>query len=265
MRWTCCRAVSDSVFSRLARGARRIGAAVRRSRIAPVAALLGIVAVALIWRTGGSAPSYDGAPTVRIGVSDGDSVPEYVASARTELARLVAQAPGTPVYALVSFDGYLAPRQIADLTSGTGGGFATIAAYARAQLPGRQTELVRLPANRVPDDLVAGMTEVADRKTKEATADLDRAGADAASRSLYESMATVAIGEAVAYRATCACVYSLVVRAAPAALAVLAGRDGVRVVDAAPELTDASYGVFVAPLPEQVSTVGPLPESGVSP
>ena len=245
----------------------------RRGRIAPLAvgAMLGIVAVAvaLIWRTNSSAPSYDGAPTVRVGVSDGDSVPAYVASARTELARLVARAPGKPVYALVSFDGYLAPRQVADLTSGTadpggaGGGLATIAAYARAQLPGRQTELIRLPANRVPDDLVAGMAEVADRKTKEATADLDRAGADAGSRSLYESMANVAIGEATAYRATCACVYSLVVRAAPPALAALAGRDGVRVVDAAPELADAAYGVFVAPLPEQVSTVGPLPDIGL--
>jgi hypothetical protein len=257
-----------SVFARLARGARRIGRAIRRHGVAPLAlaALVGIVAVAILLstRTGGSAPG-GGVSAVRVGVRDGDSVPAYVAAQRVELAQLVAQAPTTAVYALVAFDRYLNPSQVADLAgtgAGTGSGtvdaVATIAAYARAQVPGRQTELVRLPANRVPDDLVAGMAEVADRKAQQAAAYTAEAGQDPASRTLDESIAAVASQEAADYRATCACVYALLVRAAPAALASLATRTGVRVVDAAPELRDPAYGVFVAPLPEQITTVGPL-------
>jgi hypothetical protein len=163
------------------------------------------------------------------------------------------------------------PRQIAAITAGgdtrpgptTSPGVVPIAAYARVPLPRRQTELVRLPANRVPDDIVAGMAAVADRKAEQAKADQARAGQDDGSRLLYESIAAVATQEAAGYRAACACVYALVVRATPVALTALAGRGGVRVVDAAPELTDVAHAVFVAPLPEQVDLVRPLPVDGV--
>jgi hypothetical protein len=282
------------VLSRLARGARRIGRGARRvagrgkARPLVVAALVAVVAVvasvvwpAVIGRTGESVPSLGGGSVVRVGVSDGDSVPGYLAAQREELIRLVARNPTTPVYALVSLETYLTPRQIAAITAGgdTSPGptaspsVVPIAAYARVPLPRRQTELVRLPANRVPDDIVAGMARVADRKAEQAKAeqakaeqakaDQARAGQDDGSRLLYESIASVATQEAAGYRAACACVYALVVRATPVALTALAGRGGVRVVDAAPELTDIAYAVFVAPLPEQVDLVRPLPVDGV--
>jgi hypothetical protein len=277
-------------LSRLARGARRIGRGTRRvawrGKVRPlvVAALVAVVAMlasvvwpAVIGRTGESMASLGGGSTVRIGVSDGDSVPGYLAAQREELVRLEARNPTKPVYALVSLETYLTPRQIAAITVGAGPSpgpspttspttsptvspsVAPIAAYARVPLPRRQTELVRLPANRVPDDIVASMAKVADRKAEEAKAYLTRAGQDDGSRLLYESMAAVAAAEAAGYGAACACMYALVVRAAPVALTALAGRSGVRVVDAAPELTDAAYAVFVAPLPEQVDVVRPLP------
>jgi hypothetical protein len=278
------------VLSRLARGARRIGRGVRRvagrGKVRPlvVAALVAVVAVlasvvwpAVIGRTGESVSGLGGGSTARVGVSDGDSVPGYLSAQREELVRLVARAPTKPVYALVSLEMYLTPRQIAAITAGAGTSsgpgpttspivslsVAPIAAYARVPLPRRQTELVRLPADRVPDDIVAGMTSVADRKAEQAKAYLTRASQDESSRLLYESMAAVATAEAAGYRAACACVYALVVRATPVALTALAGRGGVRVVDAAPELTDIAYAVFVAPLPEQVDLVRPLPVDGV--
>jgi hypothetical protein len=280
-------------LSRLARGARRIGRGARRvagrGKVRPlvVAALVAVVAVlasvvwpAVIGRTGESVPSFGGS-TVRVGVSDGDSVAGYLSAQREELVRLVERNPTKPVYALVSLETYLTPRQVAAITAGAGTSpgrspttgpttspttsptvspsVAPIAAYARVPLPRRQTELVRLPANRVPDDIVAGMARVAERKAEQAKAYLTRAGQDDGSKLLYGPMAAVATAEAAGYRAACACVYALVVRATPVALTALAGRSGVRVVDAAPELTDSAYAVFVAPLPEQVDLVRPMP------
>jgi hypothetical protein len=275
-------------LSRLARGARRIGRGARRvagrgkvrplvvaAVVAVVAVLASVVGPAVIGRTGESVPSIGGGSTVRVGVSDGDSVPGYLSAQREELVRLVARSPTKPVSALVSLEAYFTPRQVAAIIAGaaTSPGpttspttsptvspsVAPIAAYARVPLPRRQTELVRLPANRVPDDIVAGMARVADRKAEQAKAYLARAGQDDGSRLLSESMAAVATAEAAGYRAACACVYALVVRATPVALTALAGRSGVRVVDAAPELIDVAYAVFVAPLPEQVDLVRPLP------
>ncbi|MDT5023894.1 MAG: hypothetical protein QOE61_320, partial [Micromonosporaceae bacterium] len=94
------------VLSRLARGARRIGRGARRvagrgkARPLVVAALVAVVAVvasvvwpAVIGRTGESVPSLGGGSVVRVGVSDGDCVPGYLAAQREELNRLVARNP----------------------------------------------------------------------------------------------------------------------------------------------------------------------------
>ena len=258
-----------SAVARVGRGARRV-AARGRARPLLVAALVGIVAVVLTltWRQdehhGDLGSGVGGGSTIRVGVSDGDSVPAYLVAQRSELARLVAQSPARPVYALVSFDVYLTPSQVAAATAGDPGAspvypVATIAAYARVPLPRRQTELVRLPANRMPDDIVSGMAVVADRKAAQAATYTTRAGQDDASRTLFESIGAVAGQEATAYRAGCACVYALVVRATPVALAALGAGVRVRVVDAAPELTEVASAVFVAPLPEQIDVVRPLP------
>jgi hypothetical protein len=254
--------------ARVGRGARRV-AAQGRARPLVVAALVGIIALVLTlsWRQNehhGDLVAGVGGATIRVGVSDGDSVPAYLVVQRSELARLVAQSPARPVYALVSFDMYLTPSQVAAATAGDPGPspvypVATIAAYARVPLPRRQTELVRLPANRMPADLVSGMAVVADRKAAQAATYTTRAGQDDASRTLNESIAAVAAQEATAYRAGCACVYALVVKATPVALAALAAAGRVRVVDAVPELTEVASAVFVAPLPEQIDVVRPLP------
>ncbi|MCZ7428265.1 hypothetical protein O7607_21215 [Micromonospora sp. WMMA1949] len=188
----------------------------------------------------------------RVGVSDGASIPAYLRAAGDELARL--DAPDG--YALVSFDGYLTPARAAAALDGT----RVSAVVARVPLPGRQTEIVRIAALRLPQDVVAGMAGVATRKDAEAADYRSRAAATTADpelRRVYDSGAEVAAREAEAYRTGCACVYAAVVSAAPEALRALAGRPGVRVVDPAPEVRRLDRTVFTPPLPEQRDVVRP--------
>ncbi|WP_349875914.1 hypothetical protein ABIH81_17035 [Micromonospora sp. HUAS YX12] len=193
----------------------------------------------------------------RVGVTDGASIPAYLRAAGDELARL--DVPDG--YALVSFADYLTPARAAAALDGT----RVSAVVARVPLPGRQTEIVRIAALRLPQDVVAGMAGVATRKDREAADYRSRAAATTADpelRRVYDSGAEVAAREAEAYRTGCACVYAAVVGAAPDALRALAGRPGVRVVDPAPEVTRLDRTVFTPPLPEQRDVVRPPADTG---
>ncbi len=193
----------------------------------------------------------------RVGVTDGASIPAYLRAAGDELVRL--DAPDG--YALVSFGDYLTPARAAASLDGT----RVSAVVARVPLPGRQTEIVRIAALRLPQDVVAGMAGVATRKDREAADYRSRAAAttvDPELRRVYDSGAEVAAREAQAYRTGCACVYAAVVSAAPDALRALAGRPGVRVVDPAPEVTRLDRTVFTPPLPEQRDVVRPPADTG---
>ncbi|MET8066504.1 hypothetical protein [Micromonospora sp. NPDC005313] len=192
----------------------------------------------------------------RVGVTGGASIPEYLRAAGDELARL--DAPDG--YALVSFADYLTPARAAAALDGT----RVSAVVARVPLPGRQTEIVRIAALRLPQDVVAGMAGVAGRKDREAADYRSRAAAtaDMELRRVYDSGAEVAVREAAAYRTGCACVYAAVVSAAPDALRALAGRAGVRVVDPAPEVRRLDRTVFTPPLPEQRDVVRPPADTG---
>lgn len=198
----------------------------------------------------------------RVGVTDGDAIPAYLRTAAGELARLAAPAPGA--WALVSFDAYLTPARAAAALGGT----PVSAVVVRVPLPGRQTEIVRLAALRLPDDVVAGMAEVAARKDREAADYRARAAAPAATadpelRRVYDTGAAVSAREAAAYRAACACVYAAVVRDVPDALRALAARPGVRGVDPAPEVGRLDRTVFTPPLPEQRDVARPPADSGL--
>jgi hypothetical protein len=240
-----------------------------------VAALILVAAVAAtaVWRLDESPTGALGPGSVtRVGVRDGDLVAEYLAASRAELDRLVAQgrAGSAPreIYALVSLTAYLSPDAIAALIASAPDGLNPVVAYARVPLTRRQTQLVRLGAQRLPGDVIAAMIDVADRKDRDARYYARLAEDDEFSermRALYASNGEVAREEALAYRAGCACVFALVVRAGPAVLAGLAAQPVVRVVDAAPEVTDVARTVFVAPLPEHLGRVEPLPDDGLVP
>jgi hypothetical protein len=142
--------------------------------------------------------------------------------------------------------------------------------YARVPLPHTQTEIIRIDAFRVPEDVLAGMDRVALRKDGEArdyrdlSAKLTGGGAQERElRTRYDSGALVAEAEAEAYRRRCSCVYAAIVRATPAALARLAARQEVRVVDAAPEVLRLDRAVFLPPLPEQTEVVRPTADASL--
>jgi hypothetical protein len=207
---------------------------------------------------------------VHVGVAQGQSIPGYVATSRNELRSLVGQAPATPVgevYALVSFKSYLAPSRLTPVL----GGVAVAEVYSRVSLPRQQTQIVRIPAVRIPDDVVSGMRQVASRKDSEADGLRDLAAklsetntAEVELRDGYLGDAAVAMAEAEAYRAGCTCVYAAVVRATPAALDQISASPQVRAVDPAPEVLRLDQAVFLAPLPEQQDPA-PSPSGAVSP
>jgi hypothetical protein len=240
--------------------------------VLPSAALLSCLAVLLtaVWATG-EAPTGDRTvgDVTRVGVAAGDSIPGYVRSAAADLAALPTAAPevGDGTYALVSFTSYLTPQRAAAVF----GDVPVAAVFGRVPLPDRQTEIVRIAAQRLPDDVVAGMADLAVRKDREAADYRDRAAAlggggpaERELRQLYVSGAQVAAAEATAYRSGCACVYAAVIRAGAGTLRGVASRAEVRVVDPAPEVRRLDRTVFTPPLPEQQEVASPPADKGLA-
>lgn len=258
----------------LARGLARLGQGTVRLRMLTGTALLSSVAV-LVTAVWAAERRPQGDPTVgevtRVGVVDGQSIPGYVESSRTELAELLAAprtGPPAEVYALVTLAAYLAPDRLGPVV----GEVAVSEVFSRVPLPETQTQIVRIPAFRVPEDVVGGMLAVAERKDQEARDYHERGtrltGAGEREqdlRVLYQSGARVAQAEATAYRSRCSCLYAAVVRGAPEALDRVAGRPGVRAVDPAPEVRRLDRAVFSPPLPEQADLVRPPADTGSLP
>jgi hypothetical protein len=230
----------------------------------PLAVLLAcaLALLAAVWADDRSPVDGPGAGDIaRVGVPEGQSIPGYVRDSRAELDRLVAADPRAgDAYALVTLAAYLAPERVAPVVAGV----SVSAVYARVPLPRTQTEIVRIDAFRVPEDVLAGMELVARRKDADAldyralTAKLTGLGDEERDlRAVYESGARVAEAEAEAYRRRCSCVYAVIVRASPVVLARLARRTEVRAVDAAPEVRRLDRAVFLPPLPEQADVARP--------
>ncbi|MCX4471024.1 hypothetical protein OOK41_12000 [Micromonospora sp. NBC_01655] len=229
-----------------------------------------VAAVAAVLLTAGWASRQDrpaGDRTVgevtRVGIASGDPIPGYLRAAEAELAALPAAGSPAGTYALVAFSAYVAPGGLPALLDGV----SVAEVVARAPLPGRQTEIVRLAVQWLPQDVTAGLAGVADRKDREAIDQRARAAgaADPELRRGYETGARVAAGEAAAYRAGCACVYAAVVRGTPEALRDLAGRPRIRAVDPAPELRRLDRAVVTPPLPEQRDVARPPADTGPVP
>lgn len=260
------RQLDQRLLPPIARAVARLGEGQVRLRGLTTIALLSSVAVVVtaVWAND-RRPTGD--PTVgdvaRVGVGEGQSIPGYVRSAEGELAALATatpQASGRQTYALVSLAAYLAPDRLAGVLKDV----SVAEVFGRVPLPGRQTQIVRIPAQRIPQDVLAGMDEVASRKDQEAEDYRARGAAvtggtaqDRELRQVYTSGAEVAAAEAAAYRHHCTCLYAAVVHAAPETLRTVAGRPGVRVVDPAPEVSRLDRAVFSPPLPEQIDVARP--------
>lgn len=246
-----------------------------RLRIMTALALMGSAAVlvTVVWASHTHAPpagSGEAGRTIHVGVAQGQSIPAYVSKSRGELETMLGEGGGVPAaetYALVSLRTYLAPDRLTPVL----GGVAVVEVYTRVQLSQVQTQIVRIPANRLPDDVSAGMRLVAERKNTEAeeyrtlAAKLSQVDpVEDRLRQTYLNAAQVAAAEATAYLSGCSCVYAAVVRATPAALDQIAARPEVRAVDPAPEVRRLDQAVFLAPLPEQQDIVLPAPSGSPS-
>ncbi|MER5455837.1 hypothetical protein ABT008_13735 [Micromonospora sp. NPDC002389] len=262
------RQLDQRLLPRLAAALTRLGHGPTRVPLLGWVAVLSCAAVlttAVLATNGPPVPDRTVGEVTRVGVSDGDSIPGYERTAAADLAALGGASRTDGTYALVSLTEYRTPQSLAAVVGDVG----VAVVFGRVPLPDRQTEIVRIPAQRLPEDVTAGMTRLAERKEQEATDYRARAAALGGGgpqqrelRELYESGAQVAAAEATAYRSGCACLYALVVRAAPAQLRGVAARPGVRVVDPAPEVRRLERTVFTPPLPEQQDVVRPPIDHG---
>ncbi|BCJ51037.1 hypothetical protein Asp14428_25120 [Actinoplanes sp. NBRC 14428] len=255
----------DRTMPPAARGLSRSGAGQFRLRLLTgltlVVVLAMLVTVVLLNDRGPDGEDATG-DVVRVGVVEGQSVSGYLRSSQSELAALLP-SPGSPVagptWALVSLAGYYPPGKLPAVLDGA----AIAQVYVRAApLANVRTPVLKLPVYRMPEDVVTGMQNAAVAREQERADYLKLAGELAGDgpeelrlRAAYESAAQTAAAEAAAFRAQCACVFAAVVRAEPAALAQLAGRAEVRVVDPAPEVRRLDRTEFRPVLPEQTTTV----------
>jgi hypothetical protein len=231
--------------------------------IAAAAVTVVTLSLGVIWTArhdGGTPTPADSGDLVEVGVVQGQSVAAYLRASRQELAALTdpsAPAAGD-TWALVSLDAYVPPGRLPALLAGAG----VAQVYARVPLPAVQTQVIRIPVYRLPQDVTAGMAAAALQRDQE-QAEYLRLGErfkgegpnEERARRAYGAAASAAGAEATAYRSGCACVFAAVIRAAPAGLRTIADRPGVRVVDPAPEVRSLDNTEFRAPLPEQSGTV----------
>lgn len=229
----------------------------RRPMVGGVALLTSVgLAAGLAWLVSAK-PSEPPTGHARVGVRAGQSVPGYVTDARRALDGLRrSDRSDRPVYALASFERYLAPGRLARLLAGV----RTERVYTRVPSAAAAGPVAELPAHRVPADVRSGMDRLAADRGRLAD-DFGRLAASPGTgtdqRSQYRQERTAYRTEATAYRRHCSCVFAAVVRAGAADLVGLADRRLVRAVDPAPALRSLTGAVFTPPLPEQTGAAVP--------
>ena len=216
-----------------------------------------VVALVTAWAAGseGGGAGAGGRPAgstdaVRLGPESGESVDGY-------LGRVAAVRPGVGArrLALVTFGTYQDVRGAAATLAGVDA--RADQAVFRVPLPRVQTAV-----RRVPLDVRGGVDPVAALRLAEAQA-ANRAGETA--RTTDGRARAIAAAESPRLAAGCACIVALVVDLDPGALPVLAARPGVRAVQVAPDGAREDALAVVPLLPEQVGTVGPVPDDGPVP
>jgi hypothetical protein len=250
------------------------GPAGLRVSIAVTVVAVAALSLGVIWlaqRNGAVPTPGDSGDLVEVGVVEGQSIPTYLAASRRELAALTdpSAPPAGDTWALASLDNYVPPGRLPELLGGAG----VAQVYARVPLPGVQTQVVRIPVYRLPQDVTAGMVAAARQRDQEQAEYLQLSGklggdggpTDERARDAYDAAARAAGAEATAYRSGCACVFAAVIRAAPAVLRQIADRPGIRVVDPAPEVHSLDSTEFRAPLPEQSGKVPDEPSQTPTP
>jgi hypothetical protein len=234
-------------------GERRMTSGTRRVRLVMVTASALSVAVVLVTVYAATrSPGQSRASTVppaRIGVTVGEPIADYIARAESDLTKQVQAHPegdGVRIVALVSFSQYVTAAQVPALIAGA----EAVRAFTHVHLPDATTKVRDVPAHTLPSDIENAMRDQAGKIANQARNDSDYADATVAEAA-----------EAGAYHSLCACVFAVVVVAAPADLATLADRRGIRVIDPAPTLTgmpSPQNAIFAPPRPEEMVTADAL-------
>ncbi|HEY2791343.1 MAG TPA: hypothetical protein VGJ28_03245 [Micromonosporaceae bacterium] len=254
----------------------RLGRGARRPRILQaLAVVISLTVVLVAVYAAGRQPAraiVSTGTTVRLGVADGGSIPQYVADSKARLAQLVNGSESErdqSYFALVSMSAYLTPDQLAATVTGLGLQITNVIMRVPSDY---QTEIINVYAPDVPRDVQRAMQATAERKQRavadDQTLEAGVTGSSLTDRTLraqYRQEVTVARLEERGYRSLCACVYAVVVHANPAALAQLALRKNVRVVDPAPLSARSDAAVFLPPFPDQHRVVEPPPSSAPDP
>ncbi len=193
--------------------------------------------------------------TDRLGPDNGEYVAEYVDRAAMSVKKSLED--NDLHWGLVSFDSAVSSAQSWGLVDG----------IRISQV------LLRVPLDRVQTAVITvGVSgselSVAESESVAASrlqVSMGRASMGPASMGQGDRQSQIDAASASALSAGCDCVVGLIVRAPAAALATIAGRPGVRAVEALP--ADAVAGRFAvrALLPDFVDVVGPLPDDGPVP
>ena len=218
-----------------------------RARLAVLGACV-LVALAVAWYAGSRHPPSSATPapgSVRLGPEAGEDVAAY-------LARVPATLPdGERAPALVQFTSEATPADALAAVVGT----TPLTAVFRVPLPRVQTAL-RFVALEPGVPAATALDSARVRAQRAAAAEALQAGRPGA---------VAAVEAASLDRADCRCVVALVVDSDRAGLGAVAGRPGVRAVEAAPPGTTQGELALAPLLPEQTIRADPPPDDGPVP
>jgi hypothetical protein len=198
-----------------------------------------------------------------VGVRSGQSIPEYVKSAKKALGDAgVSVADANGRYALVSLTDYLTPAQLAAALAG----MRVAMVFLRVDDPAVHADTIEAAVTVVPDDVLAAMQrryvalrkEIGDLRLK---IRMLPAGSNdgVALRAKYMREINAGNGESSEYAAParCACAFAAVVFGSVADLQRIDDRRDVRVVDLIPAGPALDRDRFSPPLPEQKGIAHP--------
>lgn len=184
-----------------------------------------------------------GVGTDRLGPDSGEQVTDYLARAKASLLTDDAE----PRWGSVSFDRELTAEQ----------------AYTAANGVRISLMLFRVPLDRVQTPILTVGVPGSERSILNSTA--RAAGQIQESFGAGDRQTRIAAVSQRRLLSGCECVVTVVVRGTAAELSEVAGRDGVRAVEAlAPDAVSGKFAVEPL-LPEHVDIVGPLPDDGPIP
>jgi len=193
---------------------------------------------------------------IHVGPTAGEAIHEYTTTRKSILDQAAKADAPTSRYALVSFTSYVQPERLTLLL----GGVQPAEVFLQASPAG----VVEAPVRLIPDDVVKAIGAHA-RELQAAVDVLEakiglmtgQSSNEIALKASYGESARAEMVEMAAYTNACRCAFGAVVHGPVTALAALARRDGVLVVDLVPLTPDVSQDTFMPAVPGQTTATPP--------